>query len=108
MSPLAERVDFSGNLGLHLSPRHSHSNIDRLYALWQAIHYESEFENQEADFRRLPFTGMTDEVNTTLRPFYSTQDQPWTSSMVQKSTGDPGPTYVPRGGGPKNLGGETG
>ena len=75
----------------------SHCNIDRIYALWQAIHYESKFEDQSAEITRLPFTGMTDENETTLRPFYHTQDKLWTNSMIQKSSEDPGPTYVSRG-----------
>ena len=56
-----------------------------MYALWQAINYETDFESQSTEKTRLPQTSMTDTVDTTLRPFYNSPTKIWTSSMVQKS-----------------------
>lgn len=71
-----------------------HCNIDRMYALWQAIHYEAPFEDQATDYTRLPLTKAIDDAETTLRPFYKDDRQaiPWTSSMIQKSSSAAGPT----------------
>jgi len=65
-----------------------------MYALWQAIHYEAEFEDQTTDNTRLPLTKAIDDAETTLRPFYKDDKQtvPWTSSMIQKSSSAVGPT----------------
>nr|CAT00093.1 tyrosinase [Tuber magnatum] len=71
-----------------------HCNVDRLYAIWQAIHYEAPFEDQATDYTRMPLTKAIDDAETTLRPFYKDEcyDVPWTSSMVQKSSAATGPT----------------
>jgi hypothetical protein len=64
--------------------------------MWQAIHYESNFEEQTASTARLPAVAeaAVDSGETLLRPFYHTQpkDQSkidpacvWTSNMVQKN-----------------------
>ncbi|PWW73062.1 tyrosinase [Tuber magnatum] len=71
-----------------------HCNIDRMYALWQAIHYEAPFEDQTTDYTRMPLTKAIDDASTTLRPFYKDERHtvPWTSSMIQKSGAAAGPT----------------
>jgi len=65
-----------------------------MYALWQAIHYDAPFEDQTTDNTRWPLTAATDDAQTTLRPFYTDDKQatPWTSSMIQKSGSEVGPT----------------
>ncbi|RPA97355.1 hypothetical protein L873DRAFT_1129174 [Choiromyces venosus 120613-1] len=65
-----------------------------MYALWQAIRYEAPFQDQATDNTRLPQTKSIDDAGTTLRPFYKDAHQgvPWTSSMIQKSGAEPGPT----------------
>jgi hypothetical protein len=64
--------------------------------MWQAIHYESNFEDQKASTERLPAVAeaAVDSGETLLRPFYHKQPQDpsridpacvWTSNMVQKN-----------------------
>ena len=66
--------------------------------MWQAIHYESDFQDQAASAKRLPEVAeaSTDSGETLLRPFYHSQpkDQSkidpecvWNSNMVQKNGG---------------------
>jgi hypothetical protein len=73
----------------------SHGNVDRIYALWQAIRYTEDFESQGAQTARLPRTPITDTAETTLRPFYHDSQKIWINSMVQRS-GDNKPTQVNR------------
>ncbi|KAF8464457.1 common central domain of tyrosinase-domain-containing protein [Kalaharituber pfeilii] len=71
-----------------------HCQVDRIYALWQAVHYQEPFGDQLSERSRLPPVASMeamDEATTSLRPFYMERSlsageskyEVWTNSMVQ-------------------------